>query len=100
MRDGGRIDQFVLWESGQSTAKDQRRWGHTGTFFCDSTTAQSVPRTPTDVMFAAVIALNAYSVHHCKPRETVMLDGCRDVARIAKKECDIMTSMSVRTDLI
>jgi hypothetical protein len=25
------------------------------------TTAQSLPRTPTDVMFAAVIALNAYS---------------------------------------
>jgi hypothetical protein len=34
----------------------------TGTFFCDRTTAQSLPRTPTDVMFAAVIALNAYSV--------------------------------------
>jgi hypothetical protein len=35
---------------------------HTGTFFCDRTTAQSLPRTPMDVMFAAVIALNAYSV--------------------------------------
>jgi hypothetical protein len=35
---------------------------HTGTFFCDRTTAQSLPRTPIDVMFAAVIALNAYSV--------------------------------------
>lgn len=34
---------------------------HTGTFFCEITTAQSFPRTPTDVMFAAVIALNAYS---------------------------------------
>jgi hypothetical protein len=34
----------------------------TGTFFCEITTAQSLPRTPTDVMFAAVIALNAYSV--------------------------------------
>jgi hypothetical protein len=33
-----------------------------GTFFCDSTTAQSFPRTPTEVMFAAVMALNAYSV--------------------------------------
>ena len=35
---------------------------HTGTFFCERTTAQSLPRTPIDVMFAAVIALNAYSV--------------------------------------
>jgi len=33
----------------------------TGTFFCEMTTAQSLPRTPNDVMFAAVIALNAYS---------------------------------------
>ena len=34
---------------------------HTGTFFCDMTTAQLFPRTPTEVMFAAVIALKAYS---------------------------------------
>jgi hypothetical protein len=34
---------------------------HTGTFFCEITTAQSLPRTPTEVMFAAVIALKAYS---------------------------------------
>jgi hypothetical protein len=34
----------------------------TGTFFCEMTTAQSLPRTPSDVMFAAVIALNAYSM--------------------------------------
>ena len=34
----------------------------TGTFFCDKTTAQFFPRTPTDVMLAAVIALKAYSV--------------------------------------
>lgn len=34
----------------------------TGTFFCDKTTAQSLPRRPTDMMFAAVIALKAYSV--------------------------------------
>ena len=33
----------------------------TGTFFCDITTAQFFPRTPTDVMFAAVMALKAYS---------------------------------------
>jgi hypothetical protein len=35
---------------------------HTGTFFCVTTTAHSLPRTPTEVMLAAVIALNAYSV--------------------------------------
>jgi hypothetical protein len=34
----------------------------TGTFFCDNTTAQSFPLTPTDMMFAAVIALKAYSI--------------------------------------
>ena len=33
----------------------------TGTFFCERTTAQSLPRTPIDVIFAAVMALNAYS---------------------------------------
>lgn len=33
----------------------------TGTFFCERTTAQFFPRTPIDVIFAAVIALNAYS---------------------------------------
>lgn len=34
----------------------------TGTFFWDRTTAQSFPLTPTDMMFAAVMALKAYSV--------------------------------------
>jgi hypothetical protein len=36
-------------------------WSLTGTFFCDNTTAQSLPLMPTDMMFAAVIALKAYS---------------------------------------
>ena len=35
---------------------------YTGTFFWEMTTAQLFPRTLTEVMFAAVIALNAYSV--------------------------------------
>lgn len=35
--------------------------GPTGTFFCDRTTAQFLPRTPIDMMLAAVIALKAYS---------------------------------------
>ena len=34
---------------------------HTGTFFCESTTAQSLPLTPMDMIFAAVMALKAYS---------------------------------------
>jgi hypothetical protein len=34
---------------------------HTGTFFCDNTTAQSLPLTPMDMIFAAVMALKAYS---------------------------------------
>jgi hypothetical protein len=34
----------------------------TGTFFCDNTTAQSFPLTPIDMIFAAVIALKAYSI--------------------------------------
>jgi hypothetical protein len=33
----------------------------TGTFFWDMTTAQLFPRTPMEVMFAAVMALKAYS---------------------------------------
>lgn len=40
----------------------------TGTFFCDKTTAQSLPRRPTDMMFAAVIALKAYSVWEMSAR--------------------------------
>jgi hypothetical protein len=34
---------------------------HTGTFFCEMTTAQSFPLTPIEVMLAAVMALKAYS---------------------------------------
>jgi hypothetical protein len=34
----------------------------TGTFFCDNTTAQSFPLIPIDMIFAAVIALKAYSI--------------------------------------
>jgi hypothetical protein len=41
---------------------------HTGTFFCDSTTAHDFPLTPTDVMLAAVMALKAYSRSGCKHR--------------------------------
>ena len=41
----------------QAARADQR----TGTFFCDSTTAHVLPLTPTEVIFAAVMALKAYS---------------------------------------
>ena len=37
----------------------------TGTFFCDKTTAQSLPRRPTDMMFAAVAVSVAVSVAAC-----------------------------------
>jgi hypothetical protein len=33
----------------------------TATFFCEITTAQSLPLTPMEVMLAEVMALNAYS---------------------------------------
>lgn len=44
---------------------DEGSMSLSGTFFCEMTTAQSLPRTPTEVMFAAVMALNAYSME-CK----------------------------------
>lgn len=40
---------------------EERMIDFTGTFFCDSTTAQFFPRTPTEVILAAVMALKAYS---------------------------------------
>lgn len=52
-----------MYERDLATVIHQRqRSERTGTFFCDMTTAQFLPRTPTDVMLAAVMALNAYSV--------------------------------------
>lgn len=68
MGDGGWIDQLVL-EGGRVSIWFILGIGHvfrTGTFFWDKTTAQFFPRTPTDVMLAAVIALKAYSAHRCK----------------------------------
>lgn len=64
MRNGGRIDQFVLeffLESVTDQGAKAGGLGLTATFFCDSTTAQSFPLTPSEVMFAEVMALNAYS---------------------------------------
>lgn len=62
MGDGGRIDQLVLLGVSAPDwlccVEAERR---TGTFFCDRITAQSLPRTAIDMMFAAVIALKAYS---------------------------------------
>jgi hypothetical protein len=70
MRDGRRVDELVLCSCSayctvavvavNITARPGVKL--TGTFFCDRTTAQSFPRTPTDMMFAAVMALKAYSV--------------------------------------
>ena len=61
MGDGGGINQFVLGQLAQAFIS-RTRSEHTGTFFCDSTTAHEFPLTPTDVIFAAVMALKAYSV--------------------------------------
>ena len=65
MGDGGGLDQLVLQAIVSTTLAPlvgQAMMQRTGTFFCEMTTAQSLPLTPNDVMFAAVIALNAYSV--------------------------------------
>lgn len=58
--------QSICPGGGDVSCQSLRRaiaWGNglTGTFFCDKTTAQDFPLTPTEVMFAAVIALKAYS---------------------------------------
>lgn len=60
--DGGGVHELVLC---LVLVRVHRREGfprHTGTFFCDKTTAQSLPRMPTDMMLAAVMALKAYSI--------------------------------------
>ena len=68
----------------------------TGTFFCEMTTAQSLPRTPTDVMFAAVIALNAYSVWTAHQQlHLIYLAARRRGFRLQAKE-----DWRVRTDLV
>ena len=48
---------------------------HTGTFFWDKITAQFLPRTPTDVILAAVIALKAYSEHRYKHHDLDVRPG-------------------------
>lgn len=63
MRYRSRIDELVLWSYQLWSANNVGAvLKPTGTFFCDSTTAQSLPRTPTDMMLAAVMALKAYSI--------------------------------------
>lgn len=61
MGDGRGLDQLVLYMASTWCSHERIRELRTGTFFWEMTTAQSLPRTPRDVMFAAVIALNAYS---------------------------------------
>lgn len=61
MRDGGGVDEFILRQHVSDTCSTAGSLPRTGTFFCEITTAQSLPRTPNDVMLAAVIALKAYS---------------------------------------
>jgi hypothetical protein len=60
--DGGGVNELVLCRCVSAMLGLAGPMTRTGTFFCEITTAQSLPRTPNDVMFAAVMALNAYSV--------------------------------------
>lgn len=72
MGDGRGIDKLVLYACVNSLPCQAEPMTRTGTFFCEMTTAQSLPLTPNDVMFAAVIALNAYSV------AAALAGACRD----------------------
>lgn len=63
--DGRRVDELVLRVCLARVCQAVLLSKPTGTFFWERTTAQSFPRTPTDMMFAAVIALKAYSVQSC-----------------------------------
>ena len=63
----------------------------TGTFFCDSTTAQSLPLIPTDSMFAPVIALKAYS-RYVQYVKSCVVHGAREPearARMVTHQLDI-----------
>jgi hypothetical protein len=72
----------------------------TGTFFCDKTTAQSLPRRPTDMMFAAVIALKAYSGWRCQLGRL----GPGDKMQAAELDSSVRIGLLVRdfllTDLV
>lgn len=64
---GRRVDQLILRFEYRMLARLPELsqlmifFLRTGTFFCDRTTAQSLPLIPSDVMLAAVMALKAYS---------------------------------------
>lgn len=78
--------------------------GRTGTFFWVRTTAQSLPLTPTDVMFAAVIALNAYSVilHHTRqpPATCFVTSIVAATSSVERNRRAASDGRSVRTDLV
>lgn len=59
--DGGGVEELVLCLQSASFPAGWKIGRRTGTFFCEMTTAQSLPRMPSEVMLAAVMALKAYS---------------------------------------
>ena len=60
----------------RSVGVERQGHEHTGTFFWESTTAQSFPLTPTDMMFAAVMALKAYSVQDTRKLSLRVRHAC------------------------
>ena len=69
----------------------------TGTFFCERTTAQSLPRIPIEVIFAAVIALKAYSGNY-QALVRVLTRSVQDQLLACKRRCDLETTN--RLDII
>ncbi len=51
-------ESLKMWET------EEGSMSLSGTFFWETTTAQFFPRTPTELMLAAVMALKAYSGTH------------------------------------
>ena len=68
---------------------------HTGTFFCETTTAQFLPLIPTDVILAAVIALKAYSISAVNVGQ---ISVTADISRV--ENADLRGAVQTLTDLI
>ena len=54
----------VIWKRYDTVAGSNNL---SGIFFCEIKTAESLPVTPSDVMLARLIALNAYSTWNKRP---------------------------------
>lgn len=78
----GRINEFILGMLSVYSGHPQMKIldfvpRRTGTFFWERTTAQSLPLMPIDMIFAAVIALNAYSAGRQRPLPFVIFEQIR-----------------------